>query len=92
MHVTSLPNTMKTHTQSRVIQSEEKQALAKHKEALHSQQGRSSPKRSRRSYLPMKSCIPMMPKTKKTHASSSTTSNSSGMESISVVTSRRMPG
>ncbi len=40
----------------------------------------------------MKSCMPMMPKTKKTHASSSTTSRSRGMAEIRVLTSSRIPG
>ena len=43
-------------------------------------------------YLPMKSCMPMMPKTKKTQASSSTTSRRSGMEAMRVLTSSRIPG
>lgn len=44
------------------------------------------------SYLPMNSCKPMMPKTKKTHASSSTTSRRRGMAAIKVLTSSRIPG
>ena len=47
---------------------------------------------SMQAYLPMNNCSPIMPKTKKTQASSSTTSRSRGMAAIRVLTSSRIPG